>query len=214
MRHSRSPQNRYNIPVKGISGTSSVILSSTETYRLQAHFFIWKNQLQKTEPGLLGRLFGSVCPYACDRNVFWDWESYPEIGNCHVICFIMRRKAFFWLSFGRGHPSTKNVIFLAIGWFKSRSADHLIDNLCLWSGPQFLILLTEPVQPPASQKLYKLNIFILINILDHIIMSRVINQRVQSIAVRAIIVRDHVRDHKTVHRSGHRDKFIKKCNNT
>ena len=56
-------------------------------------------------------------------------------------------------------------------------------------------------------------IFILINILDHIIMNRVINQRVQSIAVRAIIVRDHVRDHKTVRRSGHRDKFIKKCNN-
>ena len=45
-------------------------------------------------------------------------------------------------------------------------------------------------------------------------MSRVINQRVQSIAVRVIIVRDHVRDHKTVRRSGHRDKFIKKCNNT
>ena len=34
LRHSRSPQNRYNIPVKGISGTSSVTLSSTETYRL------------------------------------------------------------------------------------------------------------------------------------------------------------------------------------
>ena len=131
LRHSRSPQNRYNIPVKGISRTSSVILSSTETYRLQAHFFIWKNQLQKTEPGLLGRLFGCVCPFACDRNVFWDWENYPEMGDCHVICFIMRRKAFFWLSFGRGHPSTKNVIFLAISWFKSRSADHLIDNLCL-----------------------------------------------------------------------------------
>ena len=45
-------------------------------------------------------------------------------------------------------------------------------------------------------------------------MSRVIKQRVQSIAVRAIIVRDHVRDHKTVRRSGHRDKFIKKRNNT
>ena len=34
LRHSRSPQNRYNIPVKGISGTSSVTLSSIETYRL------------------------------------------------------------------------------------------------------------------------------------------------------------------------------------
>lgn len=56
LRHSRSPQNRYNIPVIGISGAFWVKLSFTETYHLQAHFFVWKNQFYKTSIGFQSQI--------------------------------------------------------------------------------------------------------------------------------------------------------------